>query len=67
MNEKSGKLTFAERLSYGIGELPGAANAIVAAFLTMFYTDNMGMAAGAIGTMFFISRVFDGEIGRAHV
>lgn len=60
MNEKSGKLTFAERLSYGIGELPGAANAIVAAFLTMFYTDNMGMAAGAIGTMFFISRVFDG-------
>lgn len=60
MNEKKEKLTLAERFSYGIGELPGAANAIVAAFLTMFYTDNMGMAAGAVGTMFFISRLFDG-------
>ena len=26
----------------------------------MFYTDNIGMAAGAVGTMFLISRIFDG-------
>lgn len=54
------KLTFAERFSFGIGELPGAANAIVGAFLMMFYTDSLGMSAGAIGTMFLISRIFDG-------
>ncbi|RHR26239.1 MFS transporter [Clostridium sp. AF19-22AC] len=54
------KLTFKNRLGYGLGELPGTMNSILAAFLTMFYTDNVGMAAGAVGTMFFISKLFDG-------
>lgn len=58
--EREDKLTLAERFSFGIGELPGAANAIIGAFLMMFYTDNIGMAAGAVGTMFLISRIFDG-------
>ena len=39
------KLKFTEKLSYGIADLPEAANSIIAAFLTMFYTDNIGLAA----------------------
>ncbi len=58
--EKGYQLTFKEKLGYGLGELPGTANSILAAFLTMFYTDNVGLAAGAVGTMFFISKLFDG-------
>lgn len=67
--EKMHKTTFAEKLGYGLGELPGTMNAILGAVLTMFYTDSVGLAAGMVGTMFFISRLFDGisEIGRAHV
>ncbi len=60
MMEKGYQLTFRERLGYGLGELPGAANSILAAFLTMFYTDSVGMAAGVVGTMFFISKLLDG-------
>lgn len=56
----NGKLKITERLAFGLGELPGTANAILAAFLTMFYTDNVAMAAGAVGTMFFVSKLFDG-------
>lgn len=54
------KLKFTEKLSYGIADLPEAVNSIIAAFLTMFYTDNIGLAATAVGTMFFISKLFDG-------
>ncbi|MDO4337390.1 MAG: glycoside-pentoside-hexuronide (GPH):cation symporter [Eubacteriales bacterium] len=54
------KLKFTEKLSYGLADFPEAANSILAAFLTMFYTDNIGLAAGAVGTMFFISKLFDG-------
>lgn len=54
------KLKFSEKLSYGLSDFPEAANSILAAFLTMFYTDSIGLAAGAVGTMFFISKLFDG-------
>lgn len=57
---KGKELGFKEKLGYGLGELPGTANAILAAFLTMFYTDSIGLAAGAVGTMFFVSKLFDG-------
>jgi len=59
MNE-NGKLKFTEKLSFGLGELPGTIGTILGAFLTMFYTDSIGMAAAAVGTMFFISKIFDG-------
>ena len=44
--EKMHKTTFAEKLGYGLGELPGTMNAILGAVLTMFYTDSVGLAAG---------------------
>ncbi len=50
--EKMHKTTFAEKLGYGLGELPGTMNAILGAVLTMFYTDSVGLAAGMVGTMF---------------
>ncbi|MGN1193110.1 MAG: MFS transporter [Dorea sp.] len=58
--ENRHKLKFSEKMSYGLADFPEAVNSILAAFLTMFYTDNIGMAAGAVGTMFFISKLFDG-------
>lgn len=54
------KLKLREKMAYGIGELPNTMVSVLAAFLTMFYTDNVGMAAGAVGTMFFVSKIFDG-------
>ena len=53
-------VTFGEKLGYGLGEIPGTMNSILSAILTMFYTDNVAIAAGAVGTMFFISRLLDG-------
>lgn len=58
--ENNHKLKFTEKLSYGLSDFPEAINSILAAFLTMFYTDNIGMSAAAVGTMFFVSKLFDG-------
>lgn len=58
--ETNQKLKFSEKLSYGLSDFPEAINSILAAFITMFYTDNIGMSAAAVGTMFFISKLFDG-------
>lgn len=54
------RLSWAEKLAYGCGDC--AANVYVAAsgFLTAFYTDTVGIAAMAIGTMMLVARIFDG-------
>ncbi|MCD8231593.1 MAG: glycoside-pentoside-hexuronide (GPH):cation symporter [Clostridiales bacterium] len=54
------KLTFLNKGGFALGGLPEVMSSVLAAFLTMFYTDSIGMAAGAVGTMFLVSRVFDG-------
>lgn len=59
--EKSGKLTFMEKFSYGLGDC--SANVVVAltgTFLSAYYTDSVGIAAAAVGTMLLVCRVFDG-------
>ena len=53
-------LTLKEYIGYGLTELPGTLNTILGAFLAMFYTDSIGLTAAAVGTMFFVSRLFDG-------
>ena len=58
--ETGRKLKLSEKLAYGLADFPEAVNSILAAFLTMFYTDSIGMAAGVVGTMFLISKLFDG-------
>jgi GPH family glycoside/pentoside/hexuronide:cation symporter len=60
MNENV-KLSIKERLSYGSGM--GGANiftALLSTFLLSYYTDTALINAAAIGTMFLITRAFDG-------
>lgn len=60
LGSSNGKLSFVSKLAYGFGEVPGAVNGLLGAFLMMFYTDKVGLSAGVIGTMFLISKIFDG-------
>lgn len=64
------KISFGEKLGYGVGDL--ASNLVFAAigsFMAFFYTDIAGIPAAAIGTMMFISRIFDGgsDIGMGFI
>ncbi len=55
------RLSMGEKLSYGMGDC--AANVYVAmasTFLTAYYTDTVGLAAMAVGTMMLVARIFDG-------
>lgn len=54
------KLSITERLSFALGEIPGAANSIVAAFIMLYYTESVGMSGVAVGMMLFVSKIFDG-------
>lgn len=62
MHEKGNhRLSFVEKLSYGFGDC--AANVYVAVagtFLSAFYTDTVGIAVAAVGTMMLLARIFDG-------
>ena len=55
------KLSWNEKFSYGLGDC--GANVVVAmcsTFLTAYYTDTVGIAAAAVGTMMLLTRIFDG-------
>ena len=55
------KISIAEKACYGIGS--GGGNIItqvVGTFLTAYYTDTVGIAAAAIGTMMLLTRFLDG-------
>ena len=61
MEGKSKRLSFGEKLAYGMGDC--GANVYVAmasTFLTGYYTDTVGLAAAAVGTMMLLARIFDG-------
>lgn len=58
---KGKKLSLREKIAYGMGDC--GANIYVAmasTFLTGYYTDTVGLAAAAVGTMMLLARVFDG-------
>ncbi|MCM1134414.1 MAG: glycoside-pentoside-hexuronide (GPH):cation symporter [Clostridium sp.] len=58
---KDHRLQLGEKVAYGLGDC--AANVYVAmagTFLTAFYTDTVGIAAAAVGTMMLLARVLDG-------
>lgn len=60
-NEVDTSLGLAERTAYGLGNFANAFMFIaIMAFLTFYYTDVIGLSAGAIGTIMLVSRVFDG-------
>jgi GPH family glycoside/pentoside/hexuronide:cation symporter len=55
------RIRLKEKLAFGLGDM--ASNIVwgsVGSFATYYYTNSVGMAAAAIGTMFLISRIFDG-------
>lgn len=55
------KISKKEKLSYAIGSGGGnIITTIFGSFLTAYYTDTVGLAAAAIGTMMLLSRVVDG-------
>jgi GPH family glycoside/pentoside/hexuronide:cation symporter len=55
------RIKLKEKLAFSLGDI--ASNVVwsgVGSFVTFYYTNSVGMAAAAIGTMFLISRIFDG-------
>lgn len=60
--EKMHKATLAEKLGYGLGELPGTMNSILGAVLTMFYTDSAGLAAGMVGWILALTGYVANEV-----
>jgi GPH family glycoside/pentoside/hexuronide:cation symporter len=55
------RIKLREKLSYGLGDVASVVVwGGVGSFATFYYTNSAGMAAAAIGTMFLISRIFDG-------
>ena len=54
------KLSFKEKLGYGLGD--AASNfffQVFALFLLFYYTDIFGLAPAAVGTMFLITKLID--------
>ena len=55
------KISVREKACYGVGAMADALIwSSVSAFGTYYYTNSAGLAAGAVGTMFLVSRIFDG-------
>ena len=55
------KVSLGEKICYGVGDI--GANLVwttVASFLTIYCTDVAGIAAGIVGTLMLIARLFDG-------
>ncbi len=56
----AGPLPMREKIGYGIGDFGfNLYWANISAFLLIFYTDVMGLAAGAVGTMFLVTKLVD--------
>ena len=54
------KLTFREKYSYGIGAFgKDLVYALVATYLMMFFTDEVGISSVFVGGLFFVSRFWD--------
>jgi len=59
--EKEVKLGSREKLCYSFGDCAGQIYvALCTYFLTGYYTDTVGIAATAVGTMMLVARIFDG-------
>lgn len=55
------KLKFKEKAAYGLGDFASSMFwKIFSMYLLFFYTDVFGISAAMVGTMFLVTRVFDG-------
>ena len=58
--DKTGKLSFGTKVSYGIGDLASNLSwGLVSTFLLFFYTDVFGISAGVAGAIILIARIWD--------
>ena len=54
------KIGMLEKLAYGMSNMGGnICNTAIASFITLYYTDSVGIAAATVGTMLLIARIFD--------
>lgn len=57
------RLSFAERLSYGLGDMgTSLAYNMASGFLLFYYTNVVGLPAAGVGTVFLIARLLDAVI-----
>ncbi|TKC19078.1 MFS transporter [Robertmurraya kyonggiensis] len=59
-----------ELWSYGLGSFGVyAISTWIGAFLTYYYTDNVGLAAATVGTLMLVARLFDGitDVGMGYI
>lgn len=54
------KLSFGSKLAYGLGDFASQLMwTLASSYLVVFYTDNVGLAAGAVGVLMLVARVAD--------
>lgn len=59
--DPKGKLSWLERISYGLGDYAGnLVYSAISAFLLVYYTECVGMSAGVAASVMAVSKVFDG-------
>lgn len=59
--ENNKKISWREILAFAVGD--GGCNLVwttIGSYLTLYYTDSVGLAAATIGTLMFLSRLLDG-------
>lgn len=60
ISEQNVKISFSEKLAYGFGDAAtGFAGVMVTSFALFYFTDVVGVAAGLLGTILMLSRIFD--------
>ena len=60
-NYATKSFSFGERLSYALANIGGnLVYTTISSFVTLYYTDSVGIAAATAGTMMLIARIFDG-------
>lgn len=59
--DPNARLNFLERFAYGLGDYAGnLVYSAISAFLLVYYTDVLGVAAATAGSVMAISKIFDG-------
>ncbi len=60
MTGRNGQVGIREKISYGFGDMSSSMFwKIFGMYLLYFYTDIFGLAPAAVGTMFFVTRIWD--------